>query len=240
VTIQSMESGFRIGQVLILSAKILSQHFLIFFLAGVVASLPAFLLIGRLGFEHSFTLSQSTTLSFPSLAEVMVLGVIQYVAFAVCNAAVITPAAFQAIRGLPVSVGGALKIGLNRVIPVILLEIVIVVLAGLAMLALIVPGLVLLTMWCVGTPACVVERTGPLASLKRSAQLTKGYRWKLFGLLLLLGVVSMVVQLLIEPVPMGSLLFGAVSTTYWSIVLVTVYDDLCLIQEGVHHTEAVE
>lgn len=222
MTIKSMESDFSIGQVLIVSAKILSQHFLIFFLAGVVASLPAFLLIRRFG------------------AEGIGIGMIEYLWLAICNAAVITPAAFQAIRGLPVSVGDALTIGLDRVIPVVLLEIITLLLAGLAMLALIVPGLILLTMWYVGTPACVIELTGPWASLKRSAQLTKGYRWKIFGLWLLLAFVGAVAQVLAEPAPIGSLLFGAVWASYWSIVAVTAYHDLCLIHEGVHDVEVVD
>jgi hypothetical protein len=95
-------------------------------------------------------------------------------------------------------------------------------------------------MWCLGTPACVIELTGPWASLKRSAQLTKGYRWKIFGLLLLLAFVGTVAQVLTEPAPIGSFLFGAVWDSYVSIAAVTAYHDLCLIQEGAHDVEAVD
>ena len=41
-------------------------------------------------------------------------------------------------------------------------------------------------------PGCVVEGRGPIESWSRSAQLTKGYRWRLFGLALLLMVMSQV------------------------------------------------
>src|SRR5258708_17090641 len=54
-----------------------------------------------------------------------------------------------------------------------------------ASMLFIVPGLILYMMWSVATPACVVERLGPFRSMARSRALTKGHRWKIFGLLLL-------------------------------------------------------
>jgi uncharacterized membrane protein len=58
------------------------------------------------------------------------------------------------------------------------------------MVLLIVPGLILYTMWFVGFPACVVERLGPWTSLRRSRELTKGYRWKVLALALLFPVLN--------------------------------------------------
>ena len=43
----------------------------------------------------------------------------------------------------------------------------------------------LLCVWYVFVPACVVERLGPIKSLNRSAELTKGCRWKIVALYLL-------------------------------------------------------
>ena len=40
-------------------------------------------------------------------------------------------------------------------------------------------------MFYVAVPACVVEELGPVTSLKRSVALSKGFRWKVFGLFLL-------------------------------------------------------
>jgi hypothetical protein len=60
-------------------------------------------------------------------------------------------------------------------------------LSGLAILlgfvALLLPGLFLYTIWWVAIPVAVIERPGALASLTRSADLTKGFRWRIFGLL---------------------------------------------------------
>lgn len=54
-----------------------------------------------------------------------------------------------------------------------------------AQLALIVLSLVLLLMWWVSAPAIVIERKSIFAALMRSAQLTKGRRWSIFGILAL-------------------------------------------------------
>ena len=50
---------------------------------------------------------------------------------------------------------------------------------------LIVPGLMLATMWSVATPVLALERTGVFAALGRSQDLTRGHRWRVFGLTLL-------------------------------------------------------
>ena len=46
--------------------------------------------------------------------------------------------------------------------------------------------------WSVFAPACVIERTGPVASLGRSSELTKGYGGKIFGIFTLMGIVMFV------------------------------------------------
>ena len=61
----------------------------------------------------------------------------------------------------------------------------------LGLVVLIVPGLVVLCRYFVAGPVCVIERTGPLQALKRSAELTKGFRWKL----LILGLLLLVLQI---------------------------------------------
>ena len=40
--------------------------------------------------------------------------------------------------------------------------------------------------------ACVIEKTGVSANLSRSVALTKGYRWQIFGLFLLVVVIALV------------------------------------------------
>jgi uncharacterized membrane protein len=113
----------------------------------------------------------------------------------------------------------------------------------LGMIALVVPFFILLTMWWVATPACVVERTGPWTSLKRSAALTKGHRWKVFGTLLLLFVINVIVSQILEVVLVlvksdvlsiiARLTWGALYGAYNAIAVVMTYHDLRVAKEGI-------
>jgi uncharacterized membrane protein len=230
------ESDFRIGPVITRTARILSQHFLIFFLIGVVANLPS-VLLGQGG-----ELATSPTATTQGTILLIVGGLLSFV-LSMISQAVMVHAAFQAMRMRPVSLGESLKVGLARVVPVFLVAILMGLLGGLAFLLLIVPGFIVMTMWFVSTPACVVERTGPWTSMKRSAALTKGHRWKVFGLLLLLVLLSAIVAGLLQVVLMqvgstilvilGTLLWGALWTAYYSIAVVMTYHDLRVAKEGI-------
>jgi hypothetical protein len=53
---------------------------------------------------------------------------------------------------------------------------------------LIVPGLILLTVWSVAAPVVVLERPPGLRALARSRELVRGNGWQVFGVILVLGV----------------------------------------------------
>ncbi len=81
---------------------------------------------------------------------------------------------------------------LRSVTPVLWPLIVVGIVAGLGVLVglllLIVPGLVLLTVWSVAAPVVVLERPPALAALGRSRALVRGHGWQVFGVLLVLDV----------------------------------------------------
>lgn len=231
------ESDFRVGRVLGRTATILSQNFLIFFLIAAVANLPTVLLVQR------GTVAMASGNPSGQAFAMFGIGILLSFVLGMISQAVMVHAAFQAMRIRPVSLGDSLKVGFARVFPVILLALIMGLLVGLAMMLLIIPGLILMTMWFVGTPACVVERTGPWTSLKRSAALTKGHRWKIFGLMMLLIIVSLIVSQLIELVLgqigndiltiLGTLLWMAIYGAYYSIAVVMAYHDLRVAKEGI-------
>ena len=47
--------------------------------------------------------------------------------------------------------------------------------------------------WYVAVPVQVTERSGILASFSRSAELTRGVRWSIFGALLVVGLIGIVI-----------------------------------------------
>jgi hypothetical protein len=71
---------------------------------------------------------------------------------------------------------------------------------GAGFILLVVPGLILLTMWAVIAPVIVVERRGVFDAFGRSRQLVKGQGWPVFGTVVaayLIGFVAEIVFILI-------------------------------------------
>lgn len=52
-------------------------------------------------------------------------------------------------------------------------------------MAAVIAGVILLPVWLMAMPVCVVEGLGPLQSFRRSRALTKGHRWKMLVVVLL-------------------------------------------------------
>ena len=108
---------------------------------------------------------------------------------------------------------------------------------------MLVPGLIVLTMLFVGIPACVVEKLGPIRSMGRSAELTKGHRWKVFGLWIVTIIVALIVQSLLLGLagliggrPLRLLMYfivTAVWSAFYAILVVVTYHDLRVVKEGV-------
>ncbi len=67
---------------------------------------------------------------------------------------------------------------------------------ALGLVALIVPGLFLLTRWIVVTPAIVLEGLGPTDALRRSWGLVRGNGWTVFGVILVTIILAAIAQTL--------------------------------------------
>ncbi len=63
---------------------------------------------------------------------------------------------------------------------------------------LIVPGLILLTLWAVAAPVVVIEHPGGLRALDRSRELVRGNGWRVFGVIVLFALLVLVVGGTIE------------------------------------------
>jgi hypothetical protein len=73
----------------------------------------------------------------------------------------------------------------------------------LGFIALIVPGLILITIWAVIAPVIVVERKGVVEAFGRSRDLVRGNGWRVFGVILTVIVIFLVV----------GLVFGAIAVS---------------------------
>jgi len=264
------EGYFRVGRVINQSASVLARNFPALFLIGAIAYLPIQLFATWFtGLTQGGTLPPGVTPAFIGLAAFAFLLVV--ILFSMFSQAVILHAAFQNMRHQPVNISESLKVGLRRFLFLLLLAIVIGLVMLLIMFALgLVAGavaafsgntaftvaatiiavalgfaifLMLYTMWFVSVAACVVERKGPFGAMGRSQALTKGHRWRILGLMLLLFITSFIISLLVglilSPVGsiivtfLGNLTWNAIWGAYFATAVAVSYHDLRVAKEGV-------
>jgi hypothetical protein len=235
---------FRVRQVFSQTWSVLSRNFLTFVLVCALASLPDAVL-GILMPEPTPDPLQNL-----GILGVMVVDLLLFVLLATLVQAVLLDATFQVMRGRRIDLAESARIGLRHFLPLVSIAIIVPVLAGLGFLLLVFPGFVLYTMWFVATPACVVEQLGPVHSMERSRMLTKGHRWKIFWMLILLALaftavqgVDTVAHNLSSGTPgatvaqIVNLILEAVWTAVYAILSVVTYHDLRVAKEGIDTDE---
>jgi hypothetical protein len=68
---------------------------------------------------------------------------------------------------------------------------------GIGFLFLLVPGLILLTIWSVIAPVIVVERSGVIDAFGRSRRLVKGNGWQVFGVIVVVFLITAIVSIVL-------------------------------------------
>lgn len=153
-------------------------------------------------------------------------------------------AVFQTLRDeRVVSPGAAISHGMRRLFPLILAALLVAVLTQLALFFFVIPGLVVSCVLAVTIQACVVERLGPLKSMGRSAELTRGHRWTVFGLVLIVGVIlygCAFVEIFWFPKmfgrmwgPLAGVLLTLLPQAFNYVMLAIIYADLRAVKEGI-------
>jgi uncharacterized membrane protein len=103
----------------------------------------------------------------------------------------LTRATVADYEGHRASFGECIAAAVRVLLPLIGAGLIFAVAIMIGMFLLVVPGIIIMLMWSVAGPAIVVEHDGVMRALSRSAELTKGFRWKILGLFLVLLVVYM-------------------------------------------------
>jgi hypothetical protein len=156
--------------------------------------------------------------------------------------------ALQHIRGRPVSAIESLKKALAHAVPLLALSLMIAVATLVGLVMLVIPGLIVRTISFASIPACLAEGRGPLQSWSRSAALTKGCRWQLFGVALLLFIISMIVSTVLAIGPDSEMMYLVLThlwtslfSAYQGAVTAVAYHRLRTLKEGAEtdHVAAV-
>jgi hypothetical protein len=149
------------------------------------------------------------------------------------------------LNGRKANFGELLQQGLSRALPILGVSIVLALGVALGFVFLVVPGLILVTMWAVVVPVTVVERPAFLGAFSRSAALTRGSRWAIFGLLVIVVIISSIIGGVAGAI--GAVALSATSPLFYLVLAVVnalsvlvgavggaaLYVELRAVKEGV-------
>src|SRR5215475_8469647 len=120
---------------------------------------------------------------------------------------------------------------------------------GIGLALLIVPGLILLTFWCLIVPFIVIEGTGPIDAFGTSMQTVRGYAWNVFGTLVLVFLLYIafiiVLSLILVFLPafvrnfVSSVVVGTLVAPFLALVITLIYYRLVAAHAGQPYTATV-
>jgi len=165
---------------------VLSRNFVTFLiLAAILVGLPAllsgYLQMTYLRLGHLFDWRASAAGIATGLGGLILQGTVIY-------------GTVNDMNGRRVSLADSLSMGLRSFLPLLGLGIVLGFAVACGLVLLIVPGLMILTAWCVTVPTYVIEQTSFFGAFGRSADLTRGNRWRIFALFVVYFVALIIVE----------------------------------------------
>ena len=205
-------AGFRIGSVIGRGISTYFGNFLSFALLSIIAFLPAFVVGAIFGASMFDVAAMSQPGWTPDAGFVagIVLAVIAGVIGWNWLSAGVTYGVIAAMRQGRVNLGEALTTSLRSILPLVGLGALAVLFFTVMALLVLIPFLgilifmgltgYLVVRWWVVIPAIVVEQIGPIDGLRRAAELTRGNRWSILGVIALWVVVSMVAMMVVQMV----------------------------------------
>ena len=144
----------------------------------------------------------------------------------------------------------SLKETFRRLHSIVWVSILVYVLASLALIALILPGIWLFVAWTVAVPALLTEGVKGRKALGRSFRLVRGFWWRAFAIVMLSLILAGIVETAITGALTGivltsesdavavlanflaSLLASALTTPFVAAVTIVLYVDLRVRKEG--------
>ena len=95
--------------------------------------------------------------------------------------------------GVKPGVNESFRWGLTKIWPLGLCAAIAAVLQGLGYIFCIIPGIIVSLTFAVVYPVAILEKRSAADVLRRSSELTRGFRWEIFGAEILLGLLGLVV-----------------------------------------------
>jgi hypothetical protein len=246
---------FNIGKILSTSWSIFVKNIVTFGLTSVILlALPivllfAFMMPGLVsnptGVGSAFAMQIPTILQM--ILQIMLMGAITYGTYAAIDGQTLTPQAL-------------VSHGLKGILPLLGITVIFVLVMIPSAFLLFIPFIIVACIWWVAVPVAIVEKAGVIGSLKRSAELTKDARMRIFGLMAIYVLVSLIAGAISLAVMMGgsfsmakmaqsslammteglsvylivSQIVGALIFAFICVVIAVCYAELRRIKDGVN------
>jgi len=238
---------FEFGRVVSQTFGLIGRNFILFFLLALIfVGLPQF---GYLYAQAYVFQSQPQLALWVSGAGIIVSITTTYIL-----QGALTRAAVDDLSGRGVRIGAAVGDGFAYFFPLFVVALLVGIGTMLGALLLIIPAFLVAVRWAVSAPVVVMERKGPTGSMGRSAELSEGHRWAIFGLLLIYVIFAYAVQIGVVlgvsaigisitdrlALDTGGLIFSAVSAVSAAVVTLvstvgtaSLYFELRRVKDGV-------
>ncbi|WP_334164942.1 YciC family protein [Phenylobacterium sp.] len=179
-----------IGRVIQQTFEVLGRNFVTFLaLAAILTGIPT-VIVGLIQMEASETNSATAWAWF------VTTGLISGVAALVLQGA-LTYGAIHYLNDRRVSIAESITIGLRSFLALFAVGLLYGLAVALGSLLLLVPGIMIAIAWCVAVPVLIAERKPIMDTFGRSAELTRGNRWRIFGLVLIYVVAYVIIGAII-------------------------------------------
>ncbi|MGT2468753.1 hypothetical protein ACVOMV_34555 [Mesorhizobium atlanticum] len=171
--------------------------------------------------------------AFRNSSVTIIAGLISFVCTLLLQSALVR-ATIEDLNGKRPSFGDCIQIAIRFLLPTLAIGILVGLGAGIGLMLLIVPGIILWLGWSMSVPVLIQERRGVFGSMSRSRALTKGSRWSLFGLFLILIIIAMIIQ---WGILLVLVLFGGIIAEIGAALVQTVVSMVLSIATAVSYVE---
>lgn len=174
---------FDLGRVMERTFTVIGRNFVTFVLAALVLT----------GIPSLITVIGQGGLPLPSSPRgwvIMGTGWLLSLFGAYLLQAAIVHVTVNALNNRTVTLRAAMGIAVGKMLPLLAMAVLTFLATTLGMVLLIVPGFIVAVMLCVAAPVLVMEKMSIFQSLGRSRELTKEFRWPIFGLFVIYMIVA--------------------------------------------------
>ncbi len=175
---------FRIGRALGLSFKAFGRNFIpIVVLAAVLYTPIVLYALSGISAAESEAMGPEAMVN-----RVMLYPIYALIAAQTLIAPMLTYRVIQDLGGQKTSLGQTFVYGLRGIVPALIIAAASTVAGFIPMGGIL--SSIIMCIWFVAAPAAVAEKLNPIAALSRSAHLTSGRRWGIWGMMFLVGLVQ--------------------------------------------------